>query len=149
MSYGSLFLNVFFLRIRRPPRSTRTDTLVPDTTLFRSIRPGDTLAAVLQRLDIDAPGLQRFLTQAPSARSIYKLYPGRAVQAASDADGKLVWLRYIHTPGDEEKGQVTTKMLLVTPAQDGYAARERTSAVKGKGVYVREASGGSGIIKKK
>src|SRR3546814_21000938 len=26
----------FFLRIRRPPRSTRTDTLFPDTTLFRS-----------------------------------------------------------------------------------------------------------------
>src|SRR3546814_7142248 len=26
----------FFLRIRRPPRSTRTDKLVPYTTLFRS-----------------------------------------------------------------------------------------------------------------
>src|SRR3546814_8121562 len=29
----------FFLRIRRPPRSTRTDTLFPYTTLFRSHRP--------------------------------------------------------------------------------------------------------------
>src|SRR3546814_20657312 len=28
---------VFFLMIRRPPRSTRTDTLFPDTTLFRSV----------------------------------------------------------------------------------------------------------------
>src|SRR3546814_12394477 len=27
----------FFLRIRRPPRSTRTDTLFPYTTLFRSL----------------------------------------------------------------------------------------------------------------
>src|SRR3546814_9611091 len=27
---------MFFLMIRRPPRSTRTDTLFPDTTLFRS-----------------------------------------------------------------------------------------------------------------
>src|SRR3546814_7656428 len=27
----------FFLMIRRPPRSTRTDTLFPYTTLFRSI----------------------------------------------------------------------------------------------------------------
>src|SRR3546814_1179921 len=27
---------VFFLMKRRPPRSTRTDTLFPDTTLFRS-----------------------------------------------------------------------------------------------------------------
>src|SRR3546814_15370317 len=29
----------FFLMLRRPPRSTRTDTLFPYTTLFRS--PGD------------------------------------------------------------------------------------------------------------
>src|SRR3546814_13677316 len=29
-------LYVFFLMIRRPPRSTRTDTLFPYTTLFRS-----------------------------------------------------------------------------------------------------------------
>src|SRR3546814_19245643 len=28
---------VFFVMIRRPPRSTRTDTLVPYTTLFRSL----------------------------------------------------------------------------------------------------------------
>src|SRR3546814_3743097 len=27
---------MFLLSIRRPPRSTRTDTLLPDTTLFRS-----------------------------------------------------------------------------------------------------------------
>src|SRR3546814_9068691 len=27
----------FFLMIRRPPRSTRTDTLFPYTTLFRSV----------------------------------------------------------------------------------------------------------------
>src|SRR3546814_4477437 len=32
-----LFCFVFFLMIRRPPRSTRTDTLFPYTTLFRSI----------------------------------------------------------------------------------------------------------------
>src|SRR3546814_11377237 len=30
-------LCVFFLMIRRPPRSTRTDTLFPYTTLFRSM----------------------------------------------------------------------------------------------------------------
>src|SRR3546814_2687484 len=30
------FYVIFFLMIRRPPRSTRTDTLLPYTTLFRS-----------------------------------------------------------------------------------------------------------------
>src|SRR3546814_12123997 len=34
-AFSSLF---FFLMIRRPPRSTRTDTLFPYTTLFRSPR---------------------------------------------------------------------------------------------------------------
>src|SRR3546814_5538791 len=38
--YVSLFL-FFFLMIRRPPRSTRTDTLFPYTTLFRSIVLGE------------------------------------------------------------------------------------------------------------
>src|SRR3546814_18531207 len=33
--YVCLFM-IFFLMIRRPPRSTRTDTLFPYTTLFRS-----------------------------------------------------------------------------------------------------------------
>src|SRR3546814_12488473 len=33
-----LVLFFFFLMIRRPPRSTRTDTLFPYTTLFRSDR---------------------------------------------------------------------------------------------------------------
>src|SRR3546814_2710872 len=31
------FVLLFFLMIRRPPRSTRTDTLFPYTTLFRSL----------------------------------------------------------------------------------------------------------------
>src|SRR3546814_11166310 len=34
--YFCFCLFFFFLMIRRPPRSTRTDTLVPYTTLFRS-----------------------------------------------------------------------------------------------------------------
>src|SRR3546814_13003045 len=33
-------LSVFFFMIRRPPRSTRTDTLFPYTTLFRSSSGG-------------------------------------------------------------------------------------------------------------
>src|SRR3546814_12707382 len=38
LSLLSLSLSVvFFLMIRRPPRSTRTDTLFPYTTLFRSV----------------------------------------------------------------------------------------------------------------
>src|SRR3546814_10502153 len=37
----------FFLMIRRPPRSTRTDTLFPDTTLFRSSGVGFEPVAII------------------------------------------------------------------------------------------------------
>src|SRR3546814_13462030 len=37
-TFYDLYLSIFFLMIRRPPRSTRTYTLFPYTTLFRSRR---------------------------------------------------------------------------------------------------------------
>src|SRR3546814_2562579 len=37
MCHVHLVFFFFFLMIRRPPRSTRTDTLFPYTTLFRSL----------------------------------------------------------------------------------------------------------------
>src|SRR3546814_599358 len=73
----------FFLRIRRPPRSTRTDTLLPYTTLFRSdgqqaVDRAHALvgrlrhAAAAQRIDL-APGerpLERRLDRRPSVERI-------------------------------------------------------------------------------
>src|SRR3546814_13712187 len=41
------FYLFFFLMIRRPPRSTRTDTLFPYTTLFRSLLSDKTLRSRL------------------------------------------------------------------------------------------------------
>src|SRR5690606_32986787 len=79
------------------------------------IRRGDTLAALLQRLNIQEPGLQAFLMQNKDARSVYKLYPGRSVRAALDKDGNLVWLRYHHTPGAQEKGKYVSRWLEITP----------------------------------
>src|SRR3546814_8243024 len=36
--------------IRRPPRSTRTDTLFPYTTLFRSVAEGDPYAQIIVQI---------------------------------------------------------------------------------------------------
>src|SRR3546814_2972653 len=44
-----MFAFFFFLMIRRPPRSTRTDTLFPYTTLFRS----DDLRALRDQADVE------------------------------------------------------------------------------------------------
>src|SRR3546814_11180547 len=46
------FFIFFFLMIRRPPRSTRTDTLFPYTTLFRSQPLGDGRRQVVARLGV-------------------------------------------------------------------------------------------------
>src|SRR3546814_4139803 len=60
-----------FLMIRRPPRSTRTDTLVPYTTLFRSLRLYEVLNAHhldafngLSGYDTRLIPLHRYLVQA-------------------------------------------------------------------------------------
>src|SRR3546814_8615859 len=41
-----------FLMIRRPPRSTRTDTLFPDTTLFRSFQRNQRHAEIAKPGDV-------------------------------------------------------------------------------------------------
>src|SRR3546814_14860749 len=45
-----LFFLFFFLMIRRPPRSTRTDTLFPYTTLFRSHKKTPAATGALKML---------------------------------------------------------------------------------------------------
>src|SRR3546814_4464375 len=47
----SYFYLFFFLMIRRPPRSTRTDTLFPYTTLFKRV-----MAGVLKTMNYDGRG---------------------------------------------------------------------------------------------
>src|SRR3546814_15112511 len=44
---------LFFLMIRRPPRSTRTDTLFPYTTLFRSVGIGPAPRRKIGHLDLE------------------------------------------------------------------------------------------------
>src|SRR3546814_13553736 len=65
----------FFLMIRRPPRSTRTDTLVPDTTLFRS-RVGDLLRRThaAHRVRFQRPlVVLRLLTLAPAPYAVVEI----------------------------------------------------------------------------
>src|SRR3546814_12676820 len=52
-----LRLHLFLLMIRRPPRSTRTDTLFPYTTLFRSLALADQ-GVGLPRI-VDEPACRR------------------------------------------------------------------------------------------
>src|SRR3546814_3668176 len=54
-------MTIFFLMIRRPPRSTRTDTLFPYTTLFRSGMRWETASQFLARqatVDVEIRGVK-------------------------------------------------------------------------------------------
>ncbi|WP_322999417.1 M23 family metallopeptidase [Castellaniella sp.] len=93
------------------------------------IRRGDTVSDLLHRLGVDEDGLLTFLTHEESARSIYKLYPGRTVQAALDNQGNMVWLRYAHTPGSTAKSGIESAWLEIRPDGQGkFTAQERTVA---------------------
>src|SRR3546814_4691754 len=60
--------------IRRPPISTRTDTLFPYTTLFRSPAPARQLVdGIGVQLDLLAPQLQTLDSATPAAANIRKL----------------------------------------------------------------------------
>src|SRR3546814_14071539 len=51
------FIFLFFLMIRRPPRSTRTDTLFPYTTLFRSDLESQEFGERMEALTRRFPGV--------------------------------------------------------------------------------------------
>src|SRR5690606_26075540 len=110
-----------------PAIEALSDTATSDPFISETvIQRGDTLAALLQRLHINERGLQAFLVQEPSARSIYKLYPGRVIRAALDHEGKLVSLRYDHTPGTRHEDRYLSRWLEVTPdGEGGFVAAEK------------------------
>src|SRR3546814_2163563 len=83
---------VFVVMLRRPPRSTRTDTLFPYTTLFRAHDLGD--AGALQGVDVGT-GVQRRGRQLVAAAGARQEHQPLAVQLAAQqriggrAEGRL------------------------------------------------------------
>src|SRR3546814_8770694 len=72
----------FFLMVRRPPRSTRTDTLFPYTTLFRSVelRPHRT-AIGAEHADLDEVAGLDVRRQIEGPRHMVEVVAGRPVEA--------------------------------------------------------------------
>src|SRR3546814_13349229 len=76
--------------IRRPPRSTRTDTLFPYTTLFRSCGAGRKANAMLDFLSRHNPrGLVARFIAAPAALTVFLVLYGTLGigQAQTPEDG--------------------------------------------------------------
>src|SRR3546814_8174948 len=83
-----LFL-FFFLMIRRPPRSTRTDTLFPYTTLFRS-RDGGEIDRRAHRQDIGRRRGRRW----PARRGRCNQYRGRRSEEHTSELQSLMRISY-------------------------------------------------------
>lgn len=65
-----------------------------------NIRRGDTIAAILNRLDISNQDSIDFLQAARGSRAMRQLKPGQTIYAQTTADGELLSLRYFF--GNEE-----------------------------------------------
>src|SRR3546814_15571831 len=128
--------------IRRPPRSTRTDTLFPYTTLFRSLQlPHARTGPATPRDDPQLDTVERLARKGLSRRHLVGLgVPARALQAAlARCAGRR------HRPSPPPRGSPA-------PPRDAppeCARRDRKSVVWGKSVSVRVDLGGRRSIKKK
>src|SRR3546814_15485387 len=97
---------VFFLMIRRPPRSTRTDTLFPYTTLFRSESDAGRLqlarvslrgyACTIRDLHRNRRGVARLSFFRWPIGFGYKHVPGRTAIDAFQQDRKSTRLNSSH-----------------------------------------------------
>src|SRR3546814_20670264 len=124
--------------IRRPPRPTRTDTLLPYTTHFRSL-------AELARAAGDTAGARQFRERSGWWRNLYnpKATPEGGYIQPRNADGS--WPAF-DPSSDEEfvEGSGAQNLLQVPFAPAGLIEKlARKSGWKGKGVLVRDYTGGS------
>src|SRR3546814_17451293 len=109
--------------IRRPPRSTRTDTLFPYTTLFRS------------------SNLRATICSARLPDSWTQRRPQKEQFHEDD--------RHLARGDEQARGALRGSRSLWAPAHRHDQPRDRTSVVKGKSVSVRVELGGRSIINKK
>src|SRR3546814_14844051 len=128
-----MFIVVVCLMRRRPPRATRTDTLFPYTTLFRS--------AVHARMQANGLG-------EAAARPLVE----RGVRAVQD-DGGAAGFEWSSAPRLTLPTMVRMTAAqvrnLVAGIECPTRAIDRQSAVEGKSVSVRVDLGGGRPIKKK
>jgi murein DD-endopeptidase MepM/ murein hydrolase activator NlpD len=89
------------LVVRDLPRPEMVPLAV-DETYWREerVRRGDTLGSVLARLSVSDAAAQNFLRTDIRARPLYQLRPGKALRVRTDADGRMLSLRYPEQNGD-------------------------------------------------
>src|SRR3546814_19039136 len=132
-AFGVVLCFFFFLMIRRPPRSTRTDTLFPYTTLFRSDRVADAQTLRRQYLGDRAVLIFDEGDERRAVRVIFQtLDGGRHVPLATLEVDEAVLL--LVAAGDTARGHMP---LVVAPAALALAFGQRLDGPIGR-ASVRE-----------
>lgn len=96
-----------------------------DDTFWREerVQRGDTVASLLNRLEVEDPAASAFLRSTKEARTLYQLVPGRSVRAKTDADGQLLSLRYIASDNT---------LLEVDRTTNGFQVKEQPAPVESR-----------------
>ena len=82
--------------LKLPPLESTSDA---NATFVREerIQRGDTVASLLSRLRVDDAPASQYLRTSNQFKALHQLIPGRIVRATTDADGKLLSLRYLNS----------------------------------------------------
>src|SRR3546814_7443092 len=100
-NYLYVLLSFFFLMIRRPPRSTRTYTLFPYSTLFRSEEQFGPVLPVLSYSNIDDVIAAANDSEYGLGGSVWSRDPERATEVALKIDTGIIWVnRHLVLPYD-------------------------------------------------
>ncbi len=81
-----------------------------------NVRRGDTVSAILDRLNVSPQDKVEFMRIARNSRAMRQLVPGKTIQAQTTADGELITLRYFF--GHEE-------LFLMEKTDDGFKMSEQ------------------------
>jgi murein DD-endopeptidase MepM/ murein hydrolase activator NlpD len=90
------------------------------------IRAGDTLATLMTRLGVEDDAAETFIKKDKVAKGVMQLKTGKRVQAQTDENGNLVWLRA--TVVDSQDTPV--KNILVSRKGEGFTASEEAAKLE-------------------
>ena len=90
------------------------------------IRAGDTLAALLTRLGVDDEAAENFIKKDKVAHGVMQLKTGKRVEAQTDDDGNLQWLRATVVDGKD----IPVKNIAITRKGDGFVASEEAAKLE-------------------
>jgi murein DD-endopeptidase MepM/ murein hydrolase activator NlpD len=97
------------------------------------IRAGDTLATLLNRLGVEDDAAENFIKKDKTARAIMQLRSGKRVQAQTDEEGNLLWLKATVVDGKDNP----VKNIMVTRSGDAAFTAEEVAAKLERRVEMR------------